>query len=246
MFIFLLIIMMPLATTELGTDTWISDLMTPEMAKLGLAGGWVLVYTSFIMMVLRFFAGPIVHALSPLGLLATCAAIAAVGLLALSKSAGITILLAATLYAFGKTFFWPTMLGVVAERFPKGGALTINSIAGVGMLSVGIVGAQFLGYFQDRSVDANLMAQNPTLHAKYVTQEKFSLFGKYKALNEEAVKQAPTEEKSTIDTIIAGAKKNALAMVAIFPTFMFVCYLILIAYFRSIGGYQAVHLESEG
>jgi MFS family permease len=246
MFIFLLIIMMPLATTELGTDTWISDLMTPEMAKLGLAGGWVLVYTSFIMMVLRFFAGPIVHALSPLGLLATCAAIAAVGLLALSKSAGITILLAATLYAFGKTFFWPTMLGVVAERFPKGGALTINSIAGVGMLSVGIVGAQFLGYFQDRSVDANLMAQNPTLHAKYVTQEKFSLFGKYKALNEEAVKQAPTEEKSTIDTIIAGAKKNALAMVAVFPTFMFVCYLILIAYFRSIGGYQAVHLESEG
>ena len=86
--------------------------MKPEMGNLGLQAGWVLVYTSVIMMVLRFFAGPIVHRISPLGLLAVSAGLAPVGLLFLSRSAGLTILIAATIYGFGKTFFWPTMLGV--------------------------------------------------------------------------------------------------------------------------------------
>lgn len=246
LFIFLLLIMIPLATTELGTDAWITDLMTAEMAKLSLPGVSVLLYTSFIMMVLRFVAGPIVHALSPLGLLAVCAAVAAVGLAFLSQASGVMILVAATLYGFGKTFFWPTMLGVVAERFPKGGALTLNAIAGVGMLSVGIVGAQFLGYFQDNSVDKNLRAQQPALHAKYVTQEKVGLFGAYKALDEKAVQAAPAAEKEQVDAAVQSAKKGALLAVAIFPCIMFVCYLILIAYFRSQGGYKQVHLEEHG
>jgi MFS family permease len=98
MFVFLLLVMIPLATTELGTDTWITDLMTPEMKEFGIDAGWVLVYTSFIMMVLRFFAGPIVHALSPLGLLMGSAAVAAVGLVALSQSTGAMILVEEYLY----------------------------------------------------------------------------------------------------------------------------------------------------
>jgi hypothetical protein len=57
LFIILLLIMIPLATTELGTDSWITDLMTPAMSELGMQAGWVLVYTSAIMFVLRFFAG---------------------------------------------------------------------------------------------------------------------------------------------------------------------------------------------
>jgi MFS family permease len=247
LFIFLLFIMMPLATTELGTDSWITDLMAPEMAKLNLQAGWVLVYTSFIMMLLRFCAGPIVHKLSPLGLLAASAAIAAVGLVALSKSAGIGILLAATLYGFGKTFFWPTMLGVVAERFPKGGALTLNSIAGVGMLSVGIVGAVFLGYFQDSSTDKQLAAydaQNKTdFHSKYVTLEKTSIFGKYVALDADKVKAAPDADKAVLTETGNQAKKGALMAVAIFPCIMLVCYLILIGYFKSQGGYNAIHMD---
>ena len=69
MFIIFLLIMIPLAITELGVDSWISDLMAGEMQNMGIAGGWVLVYTSAIMMVLRFFAGAIVHKVSPIGLL---------------------------------------------------------------------------------------------------------------------------------------------------------------------------------
>lgn len=170
MFVFLLLIMIPLATTELGTDSWISELMEPEMARLGLAGGWVLVYTSAIMMILRFFAGPIVHKLSPLGLLAASAVVAACGLVFLSKATGVTILAAATLYGFGKTFFWPTMLGVVAEQFPKGGALTLNTTGGVGMLGVGVVGAALLGNIQDKTIDDQLAKADPALHAEVVDQ----------------------------------------------------------------------------
>ncbi len=65
MFILLLLIMILLATTELGTDSWITDLMTPEMAKVGFKGGWVLIYTSVIMAILRFYSGPFVHTFFP-------------------------------------------------------------------------------------------------------------------------------------------------------------------------------------
>ncbi|MCG3198997.1 MAG: hypothetical protein GHCLOJNM_03504 [bacterium] len=243
MFIFLILVMIPLATTELGTDTWITDLMTPVMTEMSLHPGWVLVYTSFIMMVLRFCAGSIVHRISPLGLLAVSATIAAVGLVFLSKAAGIGILAAATIYAFGKTFFWPTMLAVVSEQFPKGGALTINLIAGVGMLGVGIVGSVFLGYIQDSAIDKKLMAHDAALHAK-LTSDRTGIFGDYRAVDQEKLAQSTEDEKGVVKTIAGEAKKGALATVAVFPVIMLVCYLILIAYFRSIGGYKAVHLTT--
>jgi MFS family permease len=246
MFILFLLIMMPLAITELGVDSWISDLMAGEMQNMGIAGGWVLVYTSLIMMVLRFSAGPIVHKLSPLGLLATCAAIAAIGLFFLSKATGATILLAATLYGVGKTFFWPTTLGVVAEQFPRGGALTLNAVAAVGMLAAGIVGGPFLGNIQDKQVDKDIkaydMSNNTQLHPTYVTLEKTGIFGKYASLDHAKVETAPDTDKQPIHQIQSGAKKGALQTVALFPVLMLLCYIGLILYFRSRGGYKPVDI----
>ncbi len=246
LFIFLLLIMIPLATTELGTDSWITDLMAPEMNKIGVAAGWIIVYTSAIMAILRFFSGPIIHRISPLGLLAISSAVATVGLMLLSTSTGMMILIAATIYGFGKTFFWPTMLGVVAEQFPKGGALTLNITGGAGMIGVGVVGAVILGYVQDVSVDKNLAAfdeANQTeLHQTYVTESRKSIFGDYMALNAEIVAQASTEDAAAIQVVQHDAKKGALKTVAIFPVIMLICYLILIFYFRSKGGYKAVEI----
>jgi len=238
MFIFLLLIMIPLATTEIGTDSWITSLMEPEMATLGMNAAWVLVYTSFIMMILRFFAGPIVHKISPLGLLALSCVIAAVGLLALSKAAGIMILAAATLYGFGKTFFWPTMLGVVSERFPKGGALTLNATGGVGMLGVGVLGAPFFGLLQEENVTDHLKQEQPAIYEQ-ITTEKNSVFGPYTAVDPEKKEELPAAEKTTVDEYVLLSKKATLATVAIFPCIMLVCYLALIAYFKSKGGYTA-------
>ncbi|NUM53152.1 MAG: MFS transporter [Candidatus Hydrogenedentes bacterium] len=250
LFIFLLFIMMPLATTELGTDSWITPLMEGEMGKLGLNAAWVLVYTSFIMMVLRFSAGSIVHRISPLGLLAASAAIAALGLVSLSYASGVMILLAATLYAFGKTFFWPTMLGVVAERFPKGGAMTINTIAGVGMLSVGIVGAVFMGKIQDSAIDRDLLAydqkNNTQFHANLVTEKKTSIFGDYLTVDQKKLEAESEENKAVVKEVSMLASKGALRTVAVLPCIMLVCYIILIVYFQSQGGYKPIHLEGEG
>src|SRR3954468_3387604 len=169
MFIFLLLVMILLATTELGTDSWIAALMTPVLKNFGAnAGNWVLIYTSAIMFVLRFFAGPIAHRISPLGLLATCAAVASIGLFWLSSAgtAAGMVFLAATCYGFGKTFFWPTTLGVVSEQFPKGGALTLSSVSAVGLIAVGVLGNPLLGALQDNSLDKNLARQNPSVHQK--------------------------------------------------------------------------------
>lgn len=245
MFIFLLFVMIPLAITELGTDSWITPLMDGEMKAMSLDAGWVLVYTSFIMMVLRFFAGPIVHKLSPLGLLAVCSAIACLGLISLSFATGAMILLAATLYGFGKTFFWPTMLGVVSEQFPKGGALTLNTMGGVGMLAVGVLGTALLGNLQDRDIDKDLQKENPGLHKTLVEdKEKISVFGPYRDLDSGKVEKLTAADKKQYDEIKDHAGKNVLLVAAVLPFTMLLCYLGLIIYFRARGGYKAQELAT--
>lgn len=246
LFIFLLVIMMPLATTELGVDSWITALMESGFSNIGIDAGWVLVYTSLIMMILRFYAGPIVHRISPLGLLAVSAIIATLGLILLSKATGLTILVAATLYGIGKSFFWPTTLGVVAEQFPQGGALTLNVIAGVGMLAVGTVGASALGYFQDNYVDKQIKVYNADTHQKYVTDTKTSVFGTYKSLNQAALEaQGTVEEKAKVKEIQGKSQKETLSTVAYLPIFMLLCYILLILYFRTKGGYKPVELNQQ-
>ncbi|RYY33647.1 MAG: MFS transporter [Sphingobacteriaceae bacterium] len=248
LFIIMLLIMLPLAVTELGTDSWVSDLMGPAMKKIGSQGGWVLIYTSSIMVILRFCAGGIIHRISPLGLLAVCSSIAAVGLYLLSSADGVMILVAATIFGLGKSFFWPTMLGVVAERFPKGGALTLNITGGVGMIGAGVIGAVILGFVQDKSIDTNLRAydqkNNTELHSTYATEKKTSMFGEYQAVDAAKLETASTQEKETVTTVQADAKKGALKTVALFPIGMLVCYLLLIFYFKSKGGYKAVMLDT--
>ncbi len=239
LFIILLLIMIPLATTELGTDSWITPLMSTEMTKLGLDAGWVLVYTSAIMAVLRFCAGPIVHRLSPLGLLAVSALLAAIGLYYLSTAAGFAIFIAATLYGAGKTFFWPTTLGVVSEQFPRGGALTLNGVAAVGMLGVGIIGAAFTGMVQDKAIDNKLSNDYPPIYAKINGEPKPTIFGKVPAIDTTKEDTLTADEAASLEDVRGGASRTALAITAILPCIMLVCYLILIGYFKSKGGYEA-------
>lgn len=240
MFVFLLLVMFLLATTELGTDSWIADIMRAVLNSPTL-GTLFLVYTSAIMFVLRFFAGPIVHKVSPLGLLALCSAVACGGLIWLSRAGDATVMLlaAATFYGFGKTFFWPTTLGVVSEQYPRGGALMLNAIAGVGMIAVGTIGNPGIGYFQDQAFSEELLAAKPELHAEITEVDEKGLFGTTVKLDQEAVAKLPEQEAELVEGIMVRAKQGTLAKVAILPAIMFVCYLILIGYFRTRGGYRA-------
>ena len=239
---FLIIIMMPLAVTEIGTDGWITGLMEAPMKKEGYNPGWVLVYTSVIMMVLRFFAGPIVHKLSPVGLLIVSSALAIAGLFALSKcgNAGlVAIFAAATLYALGKTFFWPTMLGITSEQCPKGGALTLNAISGIGMIAVGVLGFPFIGAIQEQTATAQLKEKNSAV-ASMVIEDTAKFGVPYQAVNpEKAEKVTDPEAKAAIAEAKKVSEFEALAKMALFPTFMLICYIILYVYFKSRGGYRA-------
>jgi MFS family permease len=241
MFLFLLVLMIPLATTELGTDSWITSLMEGPMKQLDLNAGWVLIYTSLIMTVLRFGAGPVVKALSPIGLLMVSSLIAIGGLLALSKSTGLSILLAATLYGVGKAYLWPTMLGVVAERFPRGGALSLNITSAVGSMGVGVVGTVFLGMIQDHAVETRLQREQPALHQQIVT-DKNSIFGEYTAVDPKRITRLDRAQQETLQTLASEANKSALATVAIFPAIMLVGYVVLLLIFRARGGYSAIYL----
>jgi hypothetical protein len=200
------------------------------------------------MMVLRFCAGPLIHKLSPLGLLATCSGLAAIGLFALSRTSGagiFAIFAAATLYGVGKTFFWPTILGLTSEQCPRGGALTLNAVGGIGMLAVGILGAPFIGYLQESSTTAQLASANPGMY-RTVTEDKTYLLGGYQAID--PVKAAAVTDSGFNDQIKAATTTgqfNALAKMALFPVFIFACYLALILYFKSRGGYKPVQLAVE-
>jgi hypothetical protein len=192
--------------------------------------------------VLRFFAGPIVHRISPLGLLAGCSAIAAAGLLWLGN-AGTSILmlfLAATLYGVGKTFFWPTTLGLVSEQYPRGGALLLNAIAGVGMIAVGTIGQPAIGTLQDKDFNVAVREAAPELHAK-LASTKEGLFSKYEFVDSNKVNTAEVDPEQTkqLKQLESRTKQHVLSRIAVLPAIMCVCYLGLIVYFLSRGGYKA-------
>lgn len=281
MFFLLLLVMVLLATTELGTDSWISDIMRTVLESPTL-GTLFLVWTSLIMFVLRFFAGPIVHRISPLGLLAASATIAALGLLWLSSAGTSPAMLfaAATFYGVGKTFFWPTTLGVVSEQYPRGGALMLNAIAGVGMISVGTLGNPAIGAVQDSALAAEIRAADPELADRLIVTRP-GLFGDSfapdpaeRALLAQDMAVAASRVQNTVPSgipqaeidralqgdpayqrlarqhgVIAEAdsrtKQATLGRIAILPVIMLACYLGLLAYFRSIGGYRAAALVDE-
>jgi MFS family permease len=246
--VILILIMMPLAITELGTDGWISSLMEKPLAGAGFNPAWVLVYTSAIMMFLRYFAGGLIHKLSPVGLLVACSALAIVGLLLLSQCASapvIAIFGAATLYGIGKTFFWPTMLGITAEQSPRGGALTLNAVGGIGMIAVGIIGMPLIGALQEKTATQHLAASAPAVAAQ-VTVHKAYVLGDYNAIDpSKAAALTDSAAKASLASANLSSQFAALAKIAVFPTFMLLSFAGLFLYFRSKGGYKQEVLEAK-
>ena len=179
------------------------------MAAIGGNGLWVLIYTSAIMMVLRFFAGSIIHRLSPLGLLAISAALAIIGLTLLSGASTLAmIFISATVYAFGKTFFWPTTLGVVSEQTPKGGALTLNAIAGIGMLAVGIIGGPVIGAITEKTAQTAITKEVSAEAYTQVAKEGKFVLGKYNAVDADKVAELAKTDPETAEKISAARDRS--------------------------------------
>ena len=161
---------------ELGTDGWIQNItgniLSSEEGKI------LFVFTSACMFGLRFCAGWIEEklGLSPIGILLVSAIAACVGL---NMASGIQTfagaMIALFIYGIGKTFFWPTMLAVASDRYPRTGAIAISIMGGIGMLSAGLIGSPGLGYAKDRFSGEALKAQSEEVYAEY-KNEKSSKF----------------------------------------------------------------------
>ena len=134
MFIFLMICMTITATTELGTQQWITNLLGATGAHPML----ILALMTGIMAVGRFFAGPLVHTFNPTGVLFVSAILSTLGLFLMIQLEGSAIYIAAVVFALGVTYFWPTMIGCVAEYQPKTGALGMSLIGGAGMFALSV------------------------------------------------------------------------------------------------------------
>ena len=149
----MLIAMAMTASVELGPNRWVPAVLESG----GMAGILVLVWINGLMAVMRYRAGDVVHRASPTGLLLASAVISGVGLLALSYASGIAMTFAAaTVFALGVCYFWPTMLGVVSERVPRSGALGLGLMGTVGMATVGLVTSPQMGAVADRYAHAEL------------------------------------------------------------------------------------------
>lgn len=175
--VLLLVIHAMVGYVELGTDSWIAKITGSIMASPAKGLG-LFVYTSMLMFLLRFVAGPIVHRISPLGLLFISGILGALGLTLLgSATTVVACVVAATVYALGKTFLWPTMLAVVSERFPKGGAVAIGMLGGVGMLSAGLLGGPAIGFKQDYNASQELQSISPETYERYKADEESQFMG---------------------------------------------------------------------
>lgn len=251
-------------SVELGTDGWIQNitgnLFSSEQGK------YLFLWTSAIMFGLRFCAHWIEKTLklSPVGLLLVCAVTAAVGLyLASGMQTFAMALIALGIYAVGKTFFWPTMLAVVGDRYPQTGAVAMSIIGGIGMLSAGLIGGPGLGYSKDRFAAEELNKANPELFTQYQS-EKPSAFlnleftkvtpidgkklGAAKDAKPEGVELKGEEVRRTADqqTVLDADQRGdrkTLLIDALIPSTMAVIYLLILMYFKSIGGYRAVSLS---
>src|SRR5262249_23971970 len=86
------------AAAELGPQKWQNSVME-SLLKIPWAGTLILVYTSGMMFVLRHFAGPLAHRLSPVGMLTGGAVLCCIGLFLLSYANSILTAFAfATIY----------------------------------------------------------------------------------------------------------------------------------------------------
>jgi len=122
------------ASSELAPGQWVNLTLSKVV---GIQGILLLVYVSSLMFVMRHFAGPVVDRVSSVGLMWFSSVFAALGLYLLSlASAPLPAFAAATVWAIGVCYMWPTMLAIVAERFPRGGALMLGLMGFAGGMAI--------------------------------------------------------------------------------------------------------------
>ena len=134
MFIFIAACMTLTAISEFGPQQWSSLIL----AKSGAEPMVILALVTGLMAVGRYFGGEFVHKFDQTGVLLGSAVFTAIGIYMLSTSTGPMAYVAAILFAMGVCYFWPNMLGFVAEKIPLSGAIGMSIVGALGMFSTSI------------------------------------------------------------------------------------------------------------
>jgi MFS family permease len=211
LFLVLFLSMFLTAASELAPGQWV-DLALSR--TVGMPGILLLVYVSGLMFLMRQFAGPLVHKLSPIGVLWFSCLGAALGLAALSyANSPVMGLLAATLWGTGVCYMWPTMLATTSERFPRGGALLMGLMGTAGTLSIQFVLPAMGGIYD---------------------KKKIELAGGEAAFN--------SLQGDALNTVLGGAAQASFRAVAILPAILLVVFGAIWLYDRSRGGFKATKI----
>ena len=222
LFILIFACMFLTASSELAPNAWLPFALTQGAHMPAII---LVVYVSGLMFVMRHFAGPLAHKLSPIGLLWFSAILACAGLylLSLARSQE-SAFIAATVWGTGVCFMWPTMLAMTSERFPRGGSLLMGLMGAAGMGSIFFV-LPILGKVYDAASDNWAVSHG---------------YASFKAL------QTGTTAAAKTDVIAAqiNAGTHSFQANAMIPGVLIVVFAGIWLYDRSKGGYRAVALGS--
>ncbi len=134
LFIFIAVCMTLTAISEFGPTQWTQLIL----AKSGAEPMVILALITGVMAVGRYFGGEFVHKFDQTGVLLGSALLATIGIFLFSTQTGMMAYVAAIVFATGICYFWPNMIGFVAEKIPLSGALGMSIVGAIGMFSTSI------------------------------------------------------------------------------------------------------------
>ena len=144
------------------------------------------------------------------------------------------------------------MLAVVGDRFPRTGAIAMSIMGGIGMMSAGLLGGPGLGYAKDRFTVEHLKETNAALYEANKAEKPGSFLfldpvtglDGTKLSEAQTAKEKTPEQKTLAEASIIGDRKTLKAD-AFIPATMAAIFLLLLLYFKSIGGYRTVKIEEQ-
>ncbi len=134
LFLFMIACMALTAISEFGPQQWVGLIL----AKSGANPMLILALVTGLMAVARYFGGDVVKKFDQTGVLLGSAILATIGVYLFSTQTGGMAYVAAIFFALGIAYFWPNMIGFIADKIPKSGALGMSIIGAVGMFSSSI------------------------------------------------------------------------------------------------------------
>jgi len=207
LFIFMIVCMFGTAITELFTNQW-TDVLFKTVTDNAIL---ILTFVASMQVLGRAFASPVVHRLAPQGVLLASAILSALGIFLLIHLHGSAIFLGAIIFGLGVAFFWPCMIGFVAENLPRTGAVGLNLMGGAGMFGVSIY-MMFMGGYYDRLMIRQLPAGA--------------------SLDEYRSAAGGSEMARAFDAARSAAGPEVLQTTLAIPVFLVIAFAMLVLYMR--------------